>query len=161
VSIKTIDTSTDGYERLRPLSYPQTGMCLYYDLLVDVFLLLFSVVNPYSFYNVFEKWIPEVRHHMPRTPIILCGTKIDLRQDRGVIEKLHAKGKSYITKEEGEWMAEQSTCIGYVENSALTGENVAETFQAVINCAGAANVDQKEFSENVVTKKKKHGCISQ
>ena len=43
----------DDYDRLRPLSYPQT----------DVFLVTFSFDNPESFENVIKKWIPEVRHH--------------------------------------------------------------------------------------------------
>ena len=38
----------EDYDRLRPLSYPQT----------DVFLTAFSVVNPSSFENVRAKWYP-------------------------------------------------------------------------------------------------------
>lgn len=41
----------EDYDRLRPLSYPQT----------DVFLVCFSVTSPASFENVREKWFPEVR----------------------------------------------------------------------------------------------------
>ncbi|CAG2120627.1 unnamed protein product, partial [Medioppia subpectinata] len=59
----------EDYDRLRPLSYPQT----------DVFLICYSVVNPSSFENVRIKWFPEVRHHCPDKPIILVGTKLDLR----------------------------------------------------------------------------------
>ena len=44
------------YDRLRPLSYPQT----------DVFLVCFSVISPASFENVKEKWIPEITHHCPK-----------------------------------------------------------------------------------------------
>lgn len=40
----------EGYARIRTLSYPKT----------DIFLLCFSVVNPYSFENVKETWLPEV-----------------------------------------------------------------------------------------------------
>ncbi|KAH0629414.1 hypothetical protein JD844_011472, partial [Phrynosoma platyrhinos] len=54
----------EDYDRLRPLSYPQT----------DVFLICFSLVSPASFENVRAKWYPEVRHHCPNTPIILVGS---------------------------------------------------------------------------------------
>uniref|UniRef100_A0A158PBD8 SB domain-containing protein n=1 Tax=Angiostrongylus cantonensis TaxID=6313 RepID=A0A158PBD8_ANGCA len=65
------------FSRLRPLSYPQT----------DVFLVCFSLVNPASFENVRAKWYPEVSHHCPTTPIILVGTKADLRDDGETIER--------------------------------------------------------------------------
>lgn len=77
----------EDYDRLRPLSYPQT----------DVFLICFSLVNPASFENVRAKWYPEVRHHCPATPIILVGTKLDLRDDKNTIEKLRDKKLQPIT----------------------------------------------------------------
>ncbi|KAF3834156.1 hypothetical protein F7725_025360, partial [Dissostichus mawsoni] len=68
----------EDYDRLRPLSYPQT----------DVFLVCFSVVSPSSFENVREKWVPEISHHCPRTPFLLVGTQVDLRDDSNTLEKL-------------------------------------------------------------------------
>src|SRR5215510_8825816 len=38
----------EDYDRLRPLSYPQT----------DVFLCCFSIISPSSFENVSAKWYP-------------------------------------------------------------------------------------------------------
>ncbi|CAG8750306.1 16893_t:CDS:2, partial [Acaulospora colombiana] len=61
----------EDYDRLRPLSYPQT----------DVFLVCFSVTSPASFENVKEKWFPEVHHHCPGVPCLIVGTQIDLRDD--------------------------------------------------------------------------------
>lgn len=58
-----IDAFQEDYDRLRPLSYPQT----------DVFVLCFSVVSPVSFDNVSTKWIPEIRQHCPDAPIVLVG----------------------------------------------------------------------------------------
>ena len=63
----------------------------------DVFLICFSLVNPASFENVRAKWYPEVRHHCPNVPIILVGTKLDLREDKETIEKLKEKRLSPIT----------------------------------------------------------------
>ncbi|PPR80277.1 hypothetical protein GOBAR_AA40439 [Gossypium barbadense] len=31
---------------------------------------------------VLGKWVPELRHYAPRAPIVLVGTKLDLRDDR-------------------------------------------------------------------------------
>ena len=64
----------EDYDRLRPLSYPQT----------DVFLVCFSVTSPASFENVKEKWFPEVHHHCPGVPCLIVGTQIDLREDSQV-----------------------------------------------------------------------------
>ena len=65
----------EDYDRLRPLTYPYT----------HVFLVCFSVVCPTSFDNVCTKWIPELRHHAPFAPIVLVGTKTDLRGDASVV----------------------------------------------------------------------------
>uniref|UniRef100_A0A8C4R329 Rho-related GTP-binding protein RhoG n=1 Tax=Eptatretus burgeri TaxID=7764 RepID=A0A8C4R329_EPTBU len=65
----------EDYDRLRPLSYPQT----------DVFLICFSLVSPASFENVRAQWCPEVRHHCPATPIILG---LAMAKDIGAVKYL-------------------------------------------------------------------------
>ncbi|KAJ6906394.1 hypothetical protein NC652_023972 [Populus alba x Populus x berolinensis] len=62
----------EDYNRLRPLSYRGA----------DVFLLAFSLISKASYENVAKKWIPELRHYAPGVPIILVGTKLDLRDDK-------------------------------------------------------------------------------
>lgn len=93
----------EDYDRLRPLSYPQT----------DLFIICFSVVDPISYENVLTKvcngdsnftrylarlclvlfiiciqWGPELEHHSPSTPILVVGTKTDLRDDATIIDAL-------------------------------------------------------------------------
>ena len=63
----------------------------------DVFLICFSLVNPASFENVRAKWYPEVRHHCNNVPLILVGTKLDLRDDADTINKLKEKRLQAIT----------------------------------------------------------------
>ena len=46
-----------------------------------MFLVFFSVNYQQSFSEVSDKWIPEVSFYCPGTPIILVGTKADLRED--------------------------------------------------------------------------------
>jgi small GTP-binding protein len=137
-------------DRLRPLSYLGT----------DVFLLVFSVVNPNSFYNVCHKWIPEARHHCPDVPIILCGSKIDLRDDPDMISQLKQRKQQVVTADEGEYMAWSCDCIGYVENSALTQRNLKHTFDSVVRCTGAWSTKRNELKKEK-PKKPNSACKSQ
>ncbi|PAV83577.1 hypothetical protein WR25_10858 [Diploscapter pachys] len=100
----------EDYDRLRPLSYPQT----------DVFVLSFSVVSPVSFDNVSTKWIPEIRQHCPDAPIVLVGTKLDLRDDAETVRNLAADGKAPITRSRGQKIAQKIKAVRYLECSALT-----------------------------------------
>ncbi|XP_035769483.1 cell division control protein 42 homolog [Neolamprologus brichardi] len=100
----------EDYDRLRPLSYPQT----------DVFLVCFSVVSPSSFENVREKWVPEISHHCPRTPFLLVGTQVDLRDDSNTLEKLAKNKQRALSCESGEKLARELKAVKYVECSALT-----------------------------------------
>ncbi|XP_071230748.1 cell division control protein 42 homolog isoform X2 [Salvelinus alpinus] len=108
----------EDYDRLRPLSYPQT----------DVFLVCFSVVSPSSFENVKEKWVPEITHHCPKTPFLLVGTQIDLRDDPSTIEKLAKNKQKPITLETAEKLAKDLKAVKYVECSALTQEPASKRF---------------------------------
>jgi len=108
----------EDYDRLRPLSYPQT----------DCFLIAFSVVNETSFRNVRDKWIPEVTHHCPQAPYVIVGTKIDLRNDKATIERLNEKKMRSIESEEARVFAQENGAVDYSECSSLTGDNVSEVF---------------------------------
>ena len=48
------------------------------------------------------QWYPEVSDHCPHTPIILVGTKLDLRDDPETMEKLREKQLAPITYKQGE-----------------------------------------------------------
>uniref|UniRef100_A0AAY5F178 small monomeric GTPase n=1 Tax=Electrophorus electricus TaxID=8005 RepID=A0AAY5F178_ELEEL len=115
----------EDYDRLRPLSYPQT----------DVFLICFSLVSPASFENVRAKWYPEVRHHCPNTPIILVGTKLDLRDDKDTIERLRDKKLSPITYPRpghGSRDGKGRQAVKYLECSALTQRGLKTVFDEAI-----------------------------
>lgn len=111
----------EDYDRLRPLSYPQT----------DVFLVCFSVTSPASFENVREKWFPEVHHHCPGVPCLIVGTQTDLRDDPSVKEKLAKQRMQPVRKEDGEKMARELGAVKYVECSALTQYKLKDVFDEV------------------------------
>ena len=64
-----------------------------------MFLVCFSVTDQVSLDNVDSKWIPEVSHHCPGVPIILVGTKADLREDPKELERLRTKGMTVVNDE--------------------------------------------------------------
>ncbi|XP_015819069.2 ras-related C3 botulinum toxin substrate 1 [Nothobranchius furzeri] len=110
------------YDRLRPLSYPQT----------DVFIICFSLVTPSSLENVRSKWYPEVHTHCPNTPTILVGTKLDLRQDEKKVEELKL---SPLLSSQGEAMAKEIGAVKYLECSALTQTGLKPVFDEAVRAA--------------------------
>lgn len=107
----------EDYDRLRPLSYPDS----------HVILICFAVDSPDSLDNVQEKvgdpvpqqsqagcgislqfhhnsnhtqWISEVLHFCQGLPIILVGCKKDLRYDQKTIEELHKTSQKPVTPEQ-------------------------------------------------------------
>ena len=85
----------EDYDRLRPLSYPDT----------HVILMCFAVDSPDSLENIPEKWNPEVRHFCPNVPIILVGNKKDLRNDPATRQELERMKQAPVRAEEGRAMA--------------------------------------------------------
>lgn len=119
----------EDYDRLRPLSYPQT----------DVFLVLFSIISPSSFKNVKERWIPEIRHYCPDTPIVLVGTKQDLREDVELLTRLREKNLSPVTSHEAQDLSNQIKAFKYVECSAVTQKGIKSVFDEAIRAVVAPN----------------------
>lgn len=124
VKLSLWDTAgQEEYDRLRYLSYPNT----------DVFLVCLSVVNRISYENVTAKWLPELKENSPKTPIILVGTKTDLRGDADYLEKLKTQGLGTpITFEEGVKLKTEIKASSYMECSALKHEGVKEIFQEAL-----------------------------
>jgi len=121
INLAVWDTgSHEEYDRTRPLnySYPET----------DIFLICFSVADSASFDNVRKKWSPEVRHHCPNAPVILVGTKVDLRDDSVASDQAKDKKSSA----QGKALATQIKAVKYVECSALTNKGVNIVFHEAI-----------------------------
>jgi Ras-related C3 botulinum toxin substrate 1 len=128
----------EDYDRLRPLSYPQT----------DVFLVCFSVVSPPSFENITVKWIPELKHHCPQVPLILVGTKSDLRDDPETIMYLSSQGMYPVKRETAVKVASKIKAFKYIETSALTGKGLKLVFEEATRAAFAAQDRMKRGSRS-------------
>ena len=115
----------EDYDRLRPLSYPDT----------DVILMCFSIDSPDSLENIPEKWTPEVKHFCPSVPIILVGNKKDLRNDPSTIKELGKMKQEPVKPEEGRAMAEKINAFAYLECSAKSKEGVREVFETATRAA--------------------------
>jgi len=108
------------YDRLRPLSYTQS----------DVIICCFSVVNPASFENITKKWFSEVGYHCAHVPIILVGTKNDLRE----------KKNHNISYEQGEELMRKIGAVKYMECSALTQTGLKAIFEEAIRSVSAGTL---------------------
>ncbi|XP_018431091.1 PREDICTED: rho-related GTP-binding protein RhoG-like isoform X2 [Nanorana parkeri] len=121
------DNYSEEYDRLRTLSYPQT----------NVFIICFSIASPPSYENIKHKWYPEVGHHCPNVPILLVGTKKDLRNNPDLIKKLKEQNQLPITYQQGVSLSKQIHAVKYMECSALNQDGIKEVFaesvRAVLN----------------------------
>jgi len=123
VNLGLWDTAgSDEYDTLRPLSYPGT----------DVFLICFSLFSPESFDNVTKKWYKEITEHAPDTPIILVGTKLDLRGKSEAIQSLKEANQEPVSSEKGEALGKKIGAKKYLECSALTQEGLAKVFEEAV-----------------------------
>ncbi|CAL9738535.1 GTP-binding protein Rho5p [Monosporozyma servazzii] len=118
----------EEYDRLRPLSYPQT----------DIFLLCFAVNERTSFKNLTEKWLPELKQHanienndiwqsFKKLPIILVGTKADLR------DEVEADEDECIDTDDINAFVADNHILKYVECSAKNQTGITDIFQTVVH----------------------------
>lgn len=132
----------EEYDRLRPLSYPET----------DLIFVCFAIDCPNSLENVMDKvsipppnpaptailsvanqtqWYPEVLHFCPYTPLILVGLKSDLRYKKTCIDMLKTQGLTPVTTEQGLAVARKMNAA-YMECSSKEMTGVEEIFEQAI-----------------------------
>ena len=128
----------EDYDNLRPLSYPAS----------DVFILCFSLISRTSLLNAQSKWAPELRAYDRRngsnTPIILIGTKSDIRNDpllhpnaaSGSVSGMDNQSTNQVVSHaEGLAASQKMGCAAYVECSAMTQDGLKLAFDSAINVA--------------------------
>jgi Ras family protein A len=111
----------EEYDRLRPLSYPET----------DLIFVCFAIDCPNSLENVVDKWYPEVLHFCPYTPLFLVGLKSDLRLKKTCIDMLKTQGLTPVSAEQAMQVANKMGAQ-YMECSSKEMRGVDEIFEQAI-----------------------------
>jgi len=128
VKLSLWDTAgQEEYDKLRYLSYPNT----------NVFLVCFSVVSKSSFDNIKLKWLKELQEYSAGTPVILVGTKVDLRDDEAYLSQISKD--DIVTKEMGDQLCSEINARAYIETSARLATNVSQIFEKAVEVKFAGN----------------------
>ena len=117
----------EDYDRLRPLSYPNT----------DVFLICYSTTSRTSLENIKAKWLPEIRDHCPGTPFVLVGTKCDVRENSKAHKNLRAKGEActFVDADSAKKMGDELGAARVMQCSAKTQKGLKDIFDEAIKVA--------------------------
>ncbi|KAF2073597.1 hypothetical protein CYY_005086 [Polysphondylium violaceum] len=115
----------DGDTYFRPNFYSQA----------EVVMICYSVVNPDSFNSVLSFWYMDIKKHLgviTKVPVILCGTKIDLREDKETLTELKLKDQLPITSDQGEDLRKKIRADVFCEVSSITLQGLNDLFQHVM-----------------------------
>ncbi|EFC43530.1 rho family small GTPase [Naegleria gruberi] len=113
------------YEIIRYLSYSPPP---------DLTIVVYSIYNLDSFHRVKDTFVEETRLHSPKTPILLLGTKSDLR-NYNPGENFYSKEKPRIVSyEEGENLARELKCLSFTEVSSLKMVGIEELKELIVKC---------------------------
>merc|ERR1712107_147847 len=88
-----------------------------------------------SLHNVQQKWVPEIEHHAPGVPLVLVGTKADLREDENTKRQLKSKNMDFVQQDDIERVKTAIKAETYIECSALTQEGLKSVFDEAIRAA--------------------------
>ena len=137
----------EEYNRLRPLAYPHC----------DIFLIIFSVIEPSTFINARKKvfriiiqWYPELQENVGNVTKIFVGNKIDLRDEYAAMKK--DPKEAPIMKETAKKIIEEEFQCQYMECSALTQVGLKQIFDEAMR-----KVIQSKLKP-MVKKKKESSC---
>ncbi|KAH7398037.1 small GTPase CDC42 [Cadophora sp. MPI-SDFR-AT-0126] len=112
-------TGQESYDRLRPLSYPQT----------DVFMIIISTSTPSHYKSARDIWAPELKHHCPGVPFLLVGIQ-DPPNDA-----LDTASRKKARVDEGKKLAREIRAEKYVECELQSGKGVKNVFDEAIVAA--------------------------
>ncbi|GMS77865.1 hypothetical protein PENTCL1PPCAC_40 [Pristionchus entomophagus] len=127
IRLQLCDTAgSESFTTLRPLSYTDA----------NVFILVYSTVDPSSLASIARNWLPEVSKVAPDTPLIIVGTKADAA----------VWGTECVPTEHGRRLA-ASIGADFFECSAVTQHNLKQVF----DCAILAGLSGKKMKSAQTT----------
>uniref|UniRef100_A0A915CMR7 Uncharacterized protein n=1 Tax=Ditylenchus dipsaci TaxID=166011 RepID=A0A915CMR7_9BILA len=93
----------------------------------DVFIVCYSVDRGDSLKSIREKWIPEIKHFSPNTPIVVVGNKKDIREGESLA--------TCVDFCEAEKLAKDCSTFKAIECSAKSRDNIRTVFEVAIRAA--------------------------
>lgn len=136
VSLGLWDTAgQEDYDRLRPLSYPNT----------DIFLICYSIDCPVSLVNIEQKWLPEIKYHCPDTPFIIVGTKSDIRNNEKYLNTLKKKNIQLVSLSHAQSYGEKLSAKDVLECSAKTQIGLKLVFDQAIKIVLQIRNQKKKY----------------
>eukprot|EP01084_Bolivina_argentea_P225390 380894_1 len=133
------DTSgSRDFDRLRPLAYP----------LSDIFLICIEISDIHSFENgtVQKRWIEELNHHSPGVPMILIGTKSDLRLETNANID-NTEQPLLISIKDLKNVSVATNCLMYIEISAkyMDKSQIKHMFDQIISVGYRARYQHHRY----------------
>lgn len=91
----------------------------------ELVVICFAVNDPESFQRVKSHYAPEIRNLNPTLPIVVCATKVELRDDAIAIAALADQKLACISHQQGHYLADEIGAVKYCECSAKGGVGLA------------------------------------
>jgi len=92
----------------------------------DVIIISFSIIAHASYDHVQTKWVEESKKYAPNKPIVLVGTKKDLRDDQEMLKRLASRNLAPLTVQQGKALAKSIGAYAYFEVSCTDNKDVNE-----------------------------------
>jgi len=96
-------------------------------------VICFSLSCESSYWDVCEKWIPELQQQSPNTPYIVVGCKKDHRNSKHETQLILQRQQCCIQQHEGMDLANRIGALCYVETSAETGDGVESLLRLLVD----------------------------
>jgi Ras-related C3 botulinum toxin substrate 1 len=87
--------------------------------ITDMIVLCLNLVSEKSRDNFLKLWSPAIKEYASKIPVILIGTKFDLRYEEDIVDRLKRMGSKPIDSDEGRELGRQINALRYYECSAV------------------------------------------